>query len=152
MLGRKPIFILILLILLYGWSLVTQRHFYPIVAFNMFAETHSEPEGIIYTPYAISKSGEMLLNEKFNPWPIRRTDLHKTIERWAEQNTLESNLSELNPRLFKLIQELHGHSHSREEQYKCFGILRLEWLLSTPPHLRSLAMKSTKLIESCNEK
>lgn len=151
MIGKKTTFIIGLLILLYGLALITQRHFYPIVAFNMFAEIHPEPDGVIYTPYVVIKSGELLVHEKFNPWPIRRTDIHKTIENWIQQKNAETQLAALSPVLLNLMQQYHTHSKSPEHQYKCYGILQLRWPLSIPPALRAPAMESKKLTESCNE-
>lgn len=150
MVNMKTKLIIGLLIALYSFALITQRHFYPIVAFNMFNQKHNESDGVVYVPYVITKNGDFLINENFDSWPMRRADLHQTVETWISQNTADAHLSQLTPFMLNLMQQYYSYSTSPKHRYMCYGVMRLRWPLSVPPAQRRQATESIKLAEHCD--
>src|SRR5688572_3686566 len=121
---KKTYVIIGLLILFYSLALITQRHFYPIMAFNMFAELRLETEGVMYIPYAINDKKDLLIFDKFNPWPIRRADIHNTLDYWVRNDLTKIHLAALGPFLLSLSQR-----QNPDRNFKCYGIMQIRWPL-----------------------
>lgn len=150
--GIKTSVIIGLLILFHLVSLIAQRHFYPVAAYNMFAQIHPEQDAILYVPYGITQAGELLIRDSFNSWPIRHADIHNTVEYWVKNDTASTLLPDLGPYLLDLLRRWHSNSNRHEHQLKCYGIMQLRWPVAVSPELREQSFQTAKMTEYCDEK
>ncbi len=146
MIGIKTRIIILLLILLYSLPYFTHKQLYPFVAFNMFADTHTELIGISYTPYVVNEDRKILVNEDFNPWPIRRADIYNSVEAWVKKGVAQDQLASAAPHLLELSRQRHPKSI-----FKCYGIMRIEWPLTAPLTQRQSLMVQEKFFEYCDD-
>ena len=138
--------IIVLLILLYALPYIARRQYYPFVTFDMFASIHAETIATLYAPYVIDVNGKILVNETFNPWPIRHADIHNSIEAWIKKDIAQELLASAGPHLLELSRRQHPKS-----TFKCYGIMRFQWPVSAPLEKRKNLMNGEKIFEYCDE-
>lgn len=141
----KPRTIIFLLILLYSLPYFVRMQLYPFVAFDMFSDVHTETVGTSYAPYVIDENKKILVNEEFNPWPIRRADIHNSVEAWVKKDIALERLASAAPRFMELTRK-------RTPALKCYGIMRFQWPLTAPLEQRKDLMTRDKFFEHCDDK
>lgn len=111
----------------------------------MFSKPRTEEIGVLYKAFAIDENKMPIRAISFSIWPVRKGDLHNSVERWAEEETLNEKAAVLNPAMLNLLREQYP-------TIKCFGIEQLTWPLSEPPSSRAKNIKYTTMAQYCEDK